>query len=926
MSEDHQNQFDIYDSLHPNVKKTRATDTGGNLNLDDYAYASGLVQPTTDAYYATPETTWEDYLFQIARRDKGSTYYAGDLSGMRWRQTEYERFDDHGHQAGRDFLGYQTFDAPFTTADEMVHYIYDSPDQHPFYTAGQGLFDYERSEYDYNSQLLDDRLDQLLDVTDPGFFQDPVLGKQLLRNAFIGLNQEWSHNILTRTNTRNPDVYRLVYRTNLDNLEVMQNAVNNGARGEDITNMVASLQNQELPSRLQIPQVGPDIAYSRAIRRYHTDTMTREYYEEIVQNPNASFEEINDVLNPGDARAAEWEYLYDNAREAYVNGIDLTERPLIVPEPPPAQPGREQVEMQELRGEEEKIWEHPGEDLVHQPETAEESLLNRGGDIEMQQLPYDSQEAILQRAGRTGDLTWPTTDYVPLLTEDPDLLPQTTQAGAWNEMEGAQWNEYNQFRVVEANELRDTVLRAGVERGDFTVMEAANLATMDMMDAVAGAALELTMGAAAVAPFGGVQDSFEAPTIVAERERVHNDWIHHISEENVETRALIGEQAYIHVGGNWYLGDIIDARALHSMGYDDVEVATVSIDYVGAENQTTSQTFTVPIDQPGTFLHADGTFAPAHVAHWEPYTDPTEERFADLNNIAQHVGQQIRVGENGQWRTLQAVRPGYGSYPNITKTLVWEDGTETQLTGYLGRVPGLSSRVWGADADQPDPNLPHWTDLNEIGQYVGQQIAQGGKWRTLVAVHPASTARNYKYSPEYHATLVWSDGTTSEMTSRDGITVGELLHVRLSGTEGETYDVPTVPHDQPPTGNEITPQREWDQDRQGVMSYLLREHNEVYTIWQNPEYAGTDENRVERIFGGIVPFLSYNSEGHPILTDDKEIDHHGHTEFNMVHRSRLELQEQSTGIVETDRNEATIEQTNPDETPAPTAQGETANP
>ena len=66
------------------------------------------------------------------------------------------------------------------------------------------------------------------------------------------------------------------------------------------------------------------------------------------------------------------------------------------------------------------------------------------------------------------------------------------------------------------------------------------------------------------------------------------------------------------------------------------------------------------------------------------------------------------------------------------------------------------------------------------------------------------------------------------------------------------------------------------------MSYMKREHNEVYTTWKNPKYTGYDENRVERIFGNVVPFLAYNSQGHPILMNDTEIDHGGHTDFNMV--------------------------------------------
>ena len=55
--------------------------------------------------------------------------------------------------------------------------------------------------------------------------------------------------------------------------------------------------------------------------------------------------------------------------------------------------------------------------------------------------------------------------------------------------------------------------------------------------------------------------------------------------------------------------------------------------------------------------------------------------------------------------------------------------------------------------------------------------------------------------------------------------------------------------------------------------------------------------------------MSYNSEGHPILTNDQELDHHGHSEFNMVHVSSLELQEQAAGQVD-NTNTADIQQTN----------------
>ena len=45
--------------------------------------------------------------------------------------------------------------------------------------------------------------------------------------------------------------------------------------------------------------------------------------------------------------------------------------------------------------------------------------------------------------------------------------------------------------------------------------------------------------------------------------------------------------------------------------------------------------------------------------------------------------------------------------------------------------------------------------------------------------------------------------------------------------------------------------------------------------------------------------------------NDQSLNHHGHTEFNMVHVSNIELQEQNTETISPDDTAATTE-TNPE--------------
>ena len=900
MSDDQQVGFDEFDTLHPLARNTPVV-SGGNIILNDAAYASGNVQPTTEAYFATPGTTWEDYLFQVARREKGF-YYAGDLSGHLWRHSEYERFGPHGEQLGRDWLPFShsiNFDAPFADTDSMVQYIYNSPQRHQDYATGEAVYNYEMSEYDHYNEEFQDRLDHLI-LRLPR--TDGVIGDGL-RGAFNQLTNEWGKAILLKTNTRNPDVYRLVLRTNLENLEIMEEALNYGATGEDITNMLNSLQEEPTPMTLELNpeqfgefvgadeqkfnEAGPDTwdnwddltaaeraeleettvrneatlqeyfdeihttnadditmddfaefdqaiweaadnrvleplgpedvagqelaDYAEQLQQYHMNVLKQDYFYQIQANPNVTFEEATRIVSPGERRFAQnWRDVFNEANESFQGGEDLSLQLLNHPAPPAGLGNAPMAEVVEVEGE--------------------------GGGLAVGPL----------------NVTRP----VPQLNTDPDWAPDAGAAVEDAEHFANPWAENSQFRIIDSAELRDAVLQAGVENGDFTILEAANLATEEMLDAIASAGLELIMGAAALAPFG----VGGAPPDTSHRfQNEANVQQYFENEGDVQqlAQSVQGQQAYINIEGQWYLGEVSNAVVLNSMGYSQFPVASVKIHYESGGRYGGTQTYTVPI-QNNSFRLADN-FQPDMVARWQPYTDPTTEYPTSGMRAIDHLGDQILY--DGQWRTLAMVRaydprgnPITGEV-NPDTTLIWADGTEDLLPS---KYTPLTYRVWGEGADLP-------TTLERVPQNVVQRAETQ---RTPVVATPPTTPVGPQRAE-----------TTFERREQQ-------------------------PTSEPGWGGQ-------------VMSYLNREHNEVYTTWRAPNYTGTDPNRVERIFGGVVPFMSYNSEGHPILVNDQELDHHGHTEFNMVHIAPMEMEELAQGQVNVE-NEATVNQTNQNE---PTGEG-----
>jgi len=644
--------------------------------------------------------------------------------------------------------------------------------------------------------------------------------------------------------------------------------------------------------------------YAQQIKDYHNSVLRQDYFREIQANPDIGFRDATTNVSPNETRfSPNWEEIFNEARQAYTNEDDLLLLNLTHPEPP----AELADDLEEITGEVDFTrWDAPG-DITLNPD----------------------RPPISQPIDTDIDVAWPDDDF-----------PRFTNT----------WTENNQFRVVDSTELRDAVLRAGVENGDFTVLEAANLATENMLDAISLIALDTIFWSIAFAPFGGVQDTgFEDTSERAIREEAANRRVQDDATNQRYLNTLPGQEAYVSIGGQWYLAEVQNAVNLHSMGYNNVNAATVTVDFSRGGGLTGSETFSVPIEF-NTFRVADGTWEPDVTAFWRPYTDPAEERQVDLNNIGQHQGEQIYYED--QWRTLRAVRDNNTYGDNVAKILVWDDGSTSEVSGFMGRVPGLSTRFYGEDADlppppvqpeRPKPQMPLAlntgdtvrTDLgvgildyqdptNDV--FMVQYVDRDGNVLQTVPYNRANLTKTT--DPPTYQPAVTGEGT------QQPVTAGEEQPVTARPGTQQDPNVPTFEEmfqgidlartmqqtgeqtdDDDDTQVQQTQQQQQQQSAPGeVMSYLLREHNEVYTIWRNPAYTGTDENRVERIFGGVVPFLSYNSEGHPILSNDTEIDHHGHTEFNMVHRAPIELQEQSLGNVSPE-NVANISQTNPDETP-----------
>ena len=74
--------------------------------------------------------------------------------------------------------------------------------------------------------------------------------------------------------------------------------------------------------------------------------------------------------------------------------------------------------------------------------------------------------------------------------------------------------------------------------------------------------------------------------------------------------------------------------------------------------------------------------------------------------------------------------------------------------------------------------------------------------------------------------------------------------------------------------------------RNTVISYMNREHNEMHSIWVDPNAQTPDHARLEQITQETMPHLAYTATGHPVLYNDPGIDHQARTYMNMVNTTQ----------------------------------------
>ena len=930
------------------------------------------IAPTTAPISMAQDATWEDYAFQVIRRDYGNQLY--DTSSNRWRRQSdwfgfvqpdrYVRNESLIHLG--DFMGMDSWGDQFQTTDDIIDYAYgegarqdvhhgtvDTNEAQYLVPHARGVYNYERNEYEHLQSQFERERERFAELVPDDY------NIEGFNNASNALLRTWTTNLNALYQRTDNEASRIAMTQELNNLREINNAIqDHGVSSQEITQLVNQMSEAPLPIRvnytpperadLPVPTVhlmnierklttraGDQIADLYQGMRDAVETgvrgsteARREFFEQFlrdIREGNADeipywaqeeamtqidellesrgnypddigdeqkYEEYQDIVDePSEVQVVDQElrqfqedfvaYSRNTMRRDYYRV--LQENPDITFEdafrevndyPASYDPFQRPNRFEE-------VWRNSfqeAEDAVASGTNLDTAVYDQplplGQEWDINTPIQNSEEYMwgdLIEVGR--DTTLPMADEVDVPDADGDLFDLFENQEAMDYGPG-----FNAEYSPETEAVYEQVAQELVDIGTVSFEEVTAMTANEIM-ALAGNAVSSGLFAIPqLVEFAPVLDRTWHHLFPTDEERIANEAAYtnqqNLLQEQDGLTQMNGQQAYVAIGGFWYRATVQNAVQLNQYGYNEFNVATVTLDDIAAsgENQKYAsgprQQITVPIER-GAFVLNTGPdgWTPDLIAHWQPYADTTVESYTTGERAIDHTGEQILY--DGKWRTLQTVRM-YGPNPvtgetNDQAVLVWEDGT----TSTVARHISLKSRYWGEGGDQPD------TTLEREPQNVVQRTG------------------------------------TERVPTRPTDTTTEHVPQNVVQHTGTQTPLPTA--------------QRADPDTQGVMSYLLREHNEVYTIWRNPEYTGTDENRVERIFGGVVPFLSYNSDGHPILTDDKEIDHHGHTEFNMVHRASLELQEQATGTVSLE-NDANIQQTSPDETPTPTTQGETPNP
>ena len=935
ISEDH-GDYDTYTALHPRADVKNKTELGGGFApiqyeeerarmdqsnlargqnyLDDAGFRNLLSQtttvfdgdltqyaPTTEAMVFDPDMSYDQWLFEVLRRDPGWVNNYWDAENETWQAVDRTNLMGPNHvysgltrnddtwlpgQINDLFMGLLHPGTNFATAQQLTNYAfdYDNP-------ARRRIWEYQQNEARYMNNYIDLALQNLkaaLPENEPmstAIFMGMV---ELMKGAAVGTQKFYSGRVFTqlrniRELTRGAEAVRNGELT----LDELNDAVDMLQRPENAFNNIRLVENApvinnarpairevvaEFPPRdaatnadwqeflratnrtgqVFEPMADPmDPAFDMTVEQANEFSQNLQewmrfqqkniYRDMIRENPNLTFEEAN-VLQTGrhTAREETWAEEWSLAEDEYV----MNELDRLLAEPD-EQPGT--VEIPEGRaletGGEPPVWE-----LEAPPPEMEVPMVDNIARAELENV-------------LAGEVLAGMSALVPIgqVRMDSNERRNYTQEVEW--FESQERDRQRQLATKYNNQEVYVRMGGGWYRGVASDTDLlwhqrdqayTNVTLTDLNNRVVSIPLQqqyIRLASefqperiATYTPYGGeeinTEPQFRFQTNLNQFESLDD---------------MVNQNVFVKLDDGWHRGTIEDMQLVPMRdGANPIMGAAVRIPFktVGGRQDTVLRY--IPVNA-SLLQFDDGEWSPENVSFWEPGTDPTEVFRTDNMHIEDHMGEQVYA--DGVWRTLQTIRPAAG-YPN-NKTLVFADGTTYVLKGRAQ----VQVRLYG--------------EVDQAPQTVLAEVV------------------NENRPPE-------NPGT--KPLTKDPLDLG------LADIVNENRP-PVNPGTNPLTRNTGQITRRQYRDDQNVMSYLKREHNEVYTIWKNPAYTGKDQNRVERIFGGVVPFMSYNSEGHPILTNDQELDHHGHTEFNMVHVSSLELQEMAAGQVD-NTNTADIQQTN----------------
>ena len=748
-------RYTLYDSYVYGDNVIRFSES----NIDDWA-------PTTAPLVFNPNQTYDQYQFEVMRRDPNMIAEYWDNVNQQWRAGPKQKdLMDVGHMYNpitRNFdsnavamvynaavhaiTPYQVFD----NALDAVRYVFPTEDQ---YSAERNLWEYQHAEYEHMNRQVETALEGLQNtMTDAGMDTMVMMGlieaskvtlvgsqKLVVRRVFNQLRNIETLNTAIQQGADQDQIEEAindVLENPFASLSLERREVNldapaetrwdnsladietqvpprNAATNEEWQQFLEDTNRTDMVFRPQDAEMGEPL-YREELREWQLYQMKNRYKTMLREEPGITFEEANRrYMGTHTEREETWRDIWNEADDEIME----EEVEYMYGDGP-----QEEMKVEEAGG------ERPNWELDYPPAEARAPLQIRSStDEELMNYLNEQLETRGIEIGNNARVN----DMLDALVQDG-----TGNVAEFEEMQ-AVIDNYQQMIAGEA---------AQAER-----VMAANAGEMQMM--MLG---EIYAGTAALVPINQAQYPFYTPEQQEYLALKHQKELIQNSTARRNYDAWHNKHVFVNIGGAWYRGVVEMTNTIYAQ--DNMYTATVNLTDMGKK-------VTVPLDS--TAIRKRKDFHPEEVATWDFYQRPAEP-----------VQEEEKQPEPVQEEEKQPVAP-----------------TDPANDGFL-----------------PYLNLPD--------DYFDRQTPQA---------QPAMD--------------------TGRLVEKAATRVGEI-----------------------DTGGDV----------RTVMSYLKREHNEVYTTWRNPKYTGYDENRVQRIFGNVVPFLAYNSEGHPILMNDNELDHHGHTEFNMV--------------------------------------------